>query len=113
MNIMENHNLYKINDRWEWYDGVFMGIATVPQDRVSEYCLEQADDMRNSILGNYDDFTTEQRERLAKLWEEAINLPDGKYDYYFNLDNKKEAFIQSVKELGEKLGIGYELIIKD
>ena len=113
MNIMENHNLYKINDRWEWYDGVFMGIATVPQDRVSEYCLEQADDMRNSILGNYDDLTTEQRERLAKLWEAAINLPDGKYDYYFNLDNKKEAFIQSVKELGEKLGIDYELIIKD
>lgn len=113
MNIMENHNLYKINDRWEWYDGVFMGIATVPQDRVSEYCLEQADDMRNSILGNYDDLTTEQRERLAKLWEAAINLPDGKYDYYFNLDNKKEAFIQSVKELGEKLGIDYKLIIKE
>ena len=110
---MKNHYLYKINDRWEWYDGVFMGIATVQQDRVSEYCLEQADDMRNSILGNYDDLTTEQRERLAKLWEAAINLPDGKYDYYFNLDNKKEAFIQSVKELGEKLGIDYELIIKD
>ena len=110
---MENYNLYKINDRWEWYDGMFMGIATVPQDRVSEYCLEQADDMRNSILGNYDDLTTEQRERLAKLWEAAINLPDGKYDYYFNLDNKKEAFIQSVKELGEKLGIDYELIIKE
>lgn len=109
---MENHYLYK-NNKWEWYDGVFMSIATVPQDRVSEYCLEQADDMRNSILGNYDDLTTEQRERLAKLWEAAINLPDGKYDYYFNLDNKKEAFIQSVKELGEKLGIDYELIIKD
>ena len=110
---MKNHYLYKINDKWEWLDGVFMSSATVPQDRVSKYCLEQADDMRNSILGNYDDFTTEQRERLAKLWEEAINLPDGKYDYYFNLDNKKEAFIQSVKELGEKLGIDYELIIKD
>ena len=110
---MENHNLYKINDRWEWYDGVFMGIATVPQDRVSKYCLEQADDMRNSILGNYDDLTTEQRERLAKLWEAAINLPDGKYDYYFNLDNKKEVFIQSIKKLGEKLGIDYDLFIKD
>ena len=113
MNIMENYYLYKIHDKWEWFDGVFMSIATVPQDRVSEYCLEQADDMRNSILGNYDDLTTEQRERLAKLWEAAINLPDGKYDYYFNLDNKKEVFIQSVKELGEKLGIDYKLIIKD
>ena len=110
---MENYNLYKINDRWEWYDGMFMGIATVPQDRVSEYCLEQADDMRNSILGNYDDLTTEQRERLAKLWEAAINLPDGKYDYYFTLDNKKEAFIQSVQELADRFGVKYELIIKE
>ena len=110
---MKNCYLHKINDKWDWFDGVFIGTATVSHDRVSKYCLEQADDMRNSILENYDDFTTEQRERLAKLWEEAINLPDGKYEYYFNLDNKKEAFIQSVKELGEKLGIDYELIIKE
>ena len=90
-----------------------MSIATVSHDRVSKYCLEQADDMCNSILGNYDDLTTEQRERLAKLWEAAVNLPDGKYDYYFNLDDKKEVFIQSVKELGEKLGIDYKLFIKE
>ena len=69
--------------------------------------------MRNSILENYADLTKKQRERLAKLWEAAINLPDGKYEYYFNLETKKEVFIQSVKELGEKLGIDYELIIKD
>ena len=75
-------------------------------------CLEQADNMRNSILENYADLTKKQRERLAKLWEAAINLPDGKYEYYFNLETKKEVFIQSVKELGEKLGIDYELIIK-
>ena len=68
--------------------------------------------MRNSILENYADLTKKQRERLAKLWEAAINLPDGKYEYYFNLETKKEVFIQSVKELGEKLGIDYELIIK-
>ena len=104
---MENYYLYKINDKWEWFDSVFMSIATVPQDRVSEYCLEQADNMRNSILENYADLTKKQRERLAK-----INLPDGKYEYYFNLETKKEVFIQSVKELGEKLGIDYELIIK-
>ena len=110
---MENHNLYKINDRWEWYDGVFMGTATVSPDRVSEYCLEQADDMRNSILGNYDDLTKEQRERLAKLWESAMNLPDGNYEYYFNLEDKTETFKKSVQELAEKLGIDYELTIKD
>ena len=69
---MENYYLYKINDKWEWFDSVFMSIATVPQDRVSEYCLEQADNMRNSILENYADLTKKQRERLAKLWEEIF-----------------------------------------
>ena len=110
---MINHYLYIENNTWNWSDNVFSGIATVRQDRVSDYCLEQADKMRNSDLGNYDDLTTEQRERLAKLWEAAINLPEGKYEYYFNLENKTEVFIESVRELGERLGIDYELIIKD
>lgn len=99
---MINHNLYiKEDGTWEWSDGVFIGIATLKPDRVSEYCLERAYNMRNSNLGNYDDLTTEQRERLAKLWEAAINLPDGKYDYYFNLENKKGAFIKSVQEIAK------------
>ena len=109
---MEKYYLYKINDKWEWSDNVFIGSATVAKDKVSDFCREKADEMRNSILENYADLTKKQRERLAKLWEEAINLPDGKYEYYFNLETKKEVFIQSVKELGEKLGIDYELIIK-
>lgn len=110
---MQNYYLYIEHDKWNWCDGVFSGIATVRQDRVSDYCLEQADKMRNSELGNYDDLTTEQRERLAKLWEAAINLPDGKYDYYFNLEDKREVFVKSVQELAARLGIDYELIIKD
>ena len=110
---MENQYLYIEHDKWNWCDGVFSGIATVRQDRVSDYCLEQADKMRNSDLGNYDDLTTEQRERLAKLWEAAINLPDGKYEYYFNLEDKREVFIESVRELAARLGMDYELIIKN
>ena len=110
---MENHYLYIEHGKWDWFDNVFIGVATVRQDGVSDYCLEQADKMRNSNLGNYDDLTKEQRERLAKLWEAAINLPDGKYEYYFNLEDKKEVFMQSVKEFAQRLGIDYELIIKD
>lgn len=110
---MQNYYLYIEHDKWNWCDGVFSGIATVRQDRVSDYCLEQADKMRNSELGNYDDLTTEQRERLAKLWEAAINLHPGKYDYYFNLEDKREVFVKSVQELAARLGIDYELIIKD
>ena len=110
---MENHYLYIENNKWNWSDGVFIGIATVTQDRVSDYCLKQAENMRHSSLGNYDDLTKEQRKRLAKLWEDAINLPDGKYEYYFNLEDKKEVFIKSIQEFANRLGIDYELIIKD
>ena len=110
---MINHYLYIENGTFNWSDGVFSGIATVAQDKVSDFCLEKANKMRNSNLGNYDHLTSEQRERLAKLWESAMNLPDGNYEYYFNLDDKTEVFIKSVQELGKKFGIDYELIIKE
>ena len=110
---MINHYLHIENGTFNWSDDVFSGIATVAQDKVSDFCLEKADKIRNSNLKNYDHLTTEQRERLAKLWESAMNLPDGNYEYYFNLEDKTETFIKSVQELAEKLGIDYELIIKD
>ena len=110
---MENHYLYIEHDKWNWSDYVFSGIATLAQDKVSDFCIKRADEMRNSNLKNYDHLTTEQREKLAKLWESAMNLPDGNYEYYFNLEDKTEVFIKSVQELGKKLGIDYELIIKD
>ena len=110
---MTNNYLYIENGTFNWSDGVFSGIATVAQDKVSDFCLEKADKMRNSNLGNYDHLTSEQRERLAKLWESAMNLPDGNYEYYFNLEDKTEVFIKSVQELGKKFGIDYELIIKE
>ena len=115
---MTNHYLHienEIEDSYDfnWSDNVFIGSATVAKDKVSDFCREKADEMRNSNLKNYDYLTTKQRERLAKLWESAMNLPDGNYDYYFNLEDKTEVFIKSVQELAEKLGIDYALIIKD
>ena len=110
---MTNHYLHIENGKFNWSDGVFSGIATVAKDKISNFCLDQADKMRNSNLGNYDHLTSEQRERLAKLWESAMNLPDGNYEYYFNLEDKTEVFIKSVQELGKKFGIDYELIIKE
>ena len=105
----EIENYYDFN----WSDNVFIGSATVAKDKVSDFCREKADKMRNSNLGNYDHLTSEQRERLAKLWESAMNLPVGNYEYYFNLEDKTETFIKSVQELAEKLGIDYELIINE
>ena len=115
---MINHYLHIENEiencyDFNWSDNVFVGSATVAKDTVSDFCQEKADEMRNSNLKNYDHLTTEQRERLAKLWESAMNLPDGNYEYYFNLEDKTEVFIKSVQELGKKFGIDYELIIKE
>ena len=105
----EIENVYDFN----WSDNVFIGSATVAKDKVSDFCKEKANEMRNSNLRNYDYLTTEQREKLAKLWESAMNLHDGNYEYYFNLEDKTETFIKSVHELGKKFGIDYELIIKE
>lgn len=105
----EIENCYDFN----WSDNVFVGSATVAKDKVSDFCREKADKMRNSNLKNYDYLTTEQRERLAKLWESVMNLHVGNYDYYFNLEDKTEAFIKSVQELAEKLGVKYKLSIKE
>lgn len=111
---MVNHYLYIREDgTWNWSDGVFSGIATLRSDKVSEYCLEQAEKMRYSEYGNYDHLSKDERELLAQRWEAAVNLPVGKYEYYFNLEDKQEVLKQSVKELAKTLGIDYELIIKD
>ena len=88
-------------------------VLQLQKIRFQDFCAKQADKMRNSSLKNYDYLTTEQRERLAKLWEYAMNLHVGNYDYYFNIEDKTETFIKSVQELAEKLGIDYELIIKE
>lgn len=111
---MVNHYLYIREDgSWNWSDGVFSGIATLEPEGVSEYCLEQAEKMRYSEYGNYDHLSKDERELLAQRWEAAVNLPVGKYEYYFNLEDKQEVLKQSVKELAKTLGINYELIIKD
>lgn len=111
---MVNHYLYIREDgSWNWSDGVFSGIATLAPERVSEYCLEQAEKMRYSEYGNYGHLSKDERELLAQRWEAAVNLPVGKYEYYFNLENKYEVFRKSVEELANTLGIEYKLIIKD
>ena len=106
---MKNHYLYINGNHWSWSDGVFSGAATVEPDEVEAYCLEWAEKMRNSDLGNYDGLTKERREELAKRWEAVKDLSDGRYDYYFNLEDKRKVFKQSVAELADKLGIDYEL----
>ena len=105
---MENHYLYITTSTINYSDGVFSGIA----NRRSDFFEEKAKEFREQDLKNYDVLTKAQREKVAKLWENARLLPAGKYDYYFNLENKYEVFANSVKELANRLGIEYELKIK-
>lgn len=109
---MVNNYLYIENGKFNYQDGVFSGIATLTKERVSSFCLEQAEETRHSDLGNYDGLSKKQREEIARRWEKAKDLPDGEYDYYFNLENMVEVFKKSVDELAKKFGIDYELKLK-
>lgn len=107
---MNNNYLYIEGNKLNYCDGVFSGIVTA--DCVSDFCDRRAEMSRHSDLGNYEGLSIEYRESLAKRWEEAKDLPEGKYDYYFNLEDKKEIFQKMVKNIAKGFDINYELIIK-
>ena len=105
---MRNNYLYITEHIINFSDGVFSGIA----NRENDFFEEEAKEFRESNLMNYDVLTKEQREKIANRWKAAIRLPEGKYDYYFNLEDKNKIFKKSVKELANTLGVSYELTIK-
>lgn len=110
---MNNKYLHILNGQVSFYDNVFNGFATLTdKDKQLSYYQERADEWQHSEMGNYDDFTPKQREEIARRWEAAKDLPDGEYDYYFNLENIVEVFKQSVDELAKRFGIDYELKLK-
>ena len=107
---MENKYLLINGDSIYYADSVFCGVATV-EDK-NKFFNEKANEWLNSNLANYDGLTKKQRKEIAKRWKDAVNLSDGKYDYYFNLEDKNKVFEKSVKELANSFGIKYELTIK-
>ena len=110
---MRNRYLHITNGSVNYEDNVFSGIARINEERsASDFCLEKAEDWRHSTVKNYERFSPEQREEIARRWEAAKDLPEGEYKYYFNLEDKVEMFIKSVKELAEDLNITYDLKIK-
>lgn len=107
---MTNHNLYIENGSINYADSAFTGCAyRADKEAFDAFCEEKAHDWEHSELGNYDAFTEIQRLEIARRWREAKNLSDGKYEYYFNLEDKEEVFAQYVDELARRLGIKYEL----
>lgn len=110
---MRNEYLHIEGGHISFCDNAFSGCATLDnKEDMESYCLYRADEWRHSEFGNYDEFTLEQREEIARRWEKAKDLPDGEYDYYFNLDDMVEVFKQSVDELAKRFGIDYELKLK-
>lgn len=109
---MHNHYLHIRGDGVSYADNVFSGFGPYTKDEFKGFCLQKAEEMRTSDLGNFTVFTKKQREKLAKKWEAAKDLPEGEYDYYFNFEDKYEVFKKSVEALAKKLGINYTIEVE-
>lgn len=106
---MKNRYLYIKDGEISFCDYAFSGFANIQRNAFREYFHEKAEKWRSSELGNYTQFSKEKREEIAKRWMAAVELPDGEYEYYFNLEDKCETFKQQVKEFAKQLGVKYEL----
>ena len=111
---MKNHYLYITKDDdgkicVNASDGVFSSIATHANQKEFElYCEEWAKRWLESDLGNYGGWKKEDREKVAAKWIAAKDLPEGKYERYFNLESAQEIFREEVKNLAKTLGINYK-----
>lgn len=108
---IDNHYLYlsetengevEINSS----DGVFSSFAKRPKGKpFNAYCDEKAEQWLNSKLGNYLEYSKEDREFMADKWRNVKILPVGKYEFYFNRGDIKDAFRKSVEIMAENYGI--------
>ena len=106
---MTNKYLFIDGVNINYADSAFSGVGTV-EDK-NKFFNEKADEWLNSKLGNYLEFSKRHRKEIAKRWKNAANLADGKYNYYFNLEDKSKVFEKEVKELADIYEINYKLII--
>ena len=88
-------------------DGVFTSFGTVVEEYYFDYCDEKANEWLSSKLGNYDGWSKKDRKAIADKWAKAKELPEGIYDYYFNLQDTTEIFCEAVKKLAKGMGINY------
>lgn len=87
-------------------DGVFSSFAKCPKgESFNAYCDEKAERWLNSKSGNYLEYRKEDRKFMADKWRKAKNLPIGKYEFYFNRGDIKDAFRKSVEIIAKNYGI--------
>lgn len=96
-----NDNKIEINAS----DGVFTRCGTLPKDDYFNYCDSRADEWLTSEFGNYDRWSKKDRKAIANKWIKAKKLPEGRYNYYFNLQDTQEIFYEAVKKLAQEMGI--------
>lgn len=87
-------------------DGVFSSIITLDdKEAFKNYCERKAKEWRESILGNFANWSNEDRKRVSDKWINVRNLQCGKYNFYFNIEDKKDIFRKEVDSLAKGLGI--------
>ena len=110
LKVMHNHYLHinKENGKIEINssDNVFSSIVRREnKEGFDAYCDEKAHEWLASKLGNYSAIPMKHRKIIADKWLAAKNLPEGNYDYYFNLDTIDDIFRKEVDSIAKKLRI--------
>lgn len=96
-------------------DGVFSSVVTVNNEEdFYKYCDDKAEEWLTSALGNYEDWSDEDRNAVANKWLKAKELSEGEYPYYFNIENVYDTFRKEVSAIAKTLGIeNYKLEINE
>jgi hypothetical protein len=115
---MKNHYLY-INKKESgdieinYSDGVFSGFATTSIEGFYVYCIEKAKEWSEQLYRNYDGWSDVDRMTIADKWLAAKELPEGKYEYYFNFGTIQDIFREEVAALAKSMGINkYNLTVE-
>lgn len=116
---MKNHYLFigKTEDGKIYInssDGVFSGYAIIPdREEFQAYCGEKAYDWLEGKKRNYDGWSENDRKIIAHKWLAAKELPEGKYEYYFNFGTIQDIFREEVAVLAKSMGIAnYNLTVE-
>ena len=117
---MKNHYLYIHKNKngsveLNYSDGVFSGFAVVNNEKeFYEFCDSQANCWRGNFkYRNFDGWSENDRKIIAHKWLAAKELPEGKYEYYFNFGTIQDIFREEVAALASSLGItNYNLTVE-
>lgn len=96
------------------FDGAFGYSATCnDKEDFLKYCDRLAGRWLNSTWVPFECWKKKDRKEIAGKWLAAKELPEGEYNYYFNLGDIRDTFRESVTELAKSMNItDYELIVK-